>query len=241
MGARATVGDWRLGDVPVVFEDEDLIVIDKPAGLVVHPAPGVDEATLAELFADRIGGGDETERKGIVHRLDRGTSGLMLLARNGRAHAELQRAIQEREVERTYLALVQGAPRTRAGKIDAPIGRSPRERHRMAVDGAGSREAVTHFRVVETLDRSSLVEVKLETGRTHQIRVHMASIGNPVVGDPTYGGELLFGLDRPFLHSARLVFRHPSTGRSMEFEAPFPEELVRALEIARGDPPGNTG
>lgn len=235
------MSDWSLGDVPVVFEDEDLIVVDKPAGLVVHPAPGVDEVTLAELFSGRVGGGDEEERKGIVHRLDRGTSGLMLLARNSRAHAALQRAIQGHEVERTYLALVEGAPRTRGGKIDAPIGRSPRERHRMAVNGASPREAVTHFRVVETLDRSSLLEVKLETGRTHQIRVHMASIGHPVVGDPTYGGEPLFGLTRPFLHSARLVFQHPSTKRTLEFDAPLPEELAAALEAARGGPPANTG
>lgn len=235
------MADWRLEDVPVVFEDESLIVIDKPAGLVVHPAPGVDEPTLADLFADRIAGGDDGERKGIVHRLDRGTSGLMLLAKTDRAHVDLQREIQRREVERTYLALVEGAPRTRAGKIDAPIGRSPRERHRMAVDGAAPREAVTHFRVIETLDRSSLLEVELETGRTHQIRVHMASIGNPVVGDPTYGGRPLFGLERPFLHSARLAFRHPSTGRSMEFDAPLPGDLVSALGIARTDPPPNTG
>jgi len=235
------VSEWAASDVPVVFEDESLIVVDKPAGLVVHPAPGHGDTTLAELFAGRIGGGPEAGRSGVVHRLDRGTSGLMLLAKSEPAHAALQRAIQNREVERTYLAMVEGVPRTRSGTIDAPIGRSARERHRMAVDGAGSREAVTHFRVTEPLSGQSLLEARLETGRTHQIRVHMASIGHPVIGDTTYGGKIAFGLDRPFLHSARLGLAHPATGERLEFEASLPDELICALEAAREDHSGNSG
>lgn len=224
---------WTRGDVPVVFEDEHLIVVDKPAGLVVHPAPGHSEATLAELFRGEIEGGGMPERAGIVHRLDRGTSGLMLLAKSDRAHASLQKMIEAREVGREYVALVEGSPRTRAGRIDAPIGRSARERHRMAVDGAGARPAVSHFEVRESLSDTTLMTVRLETGRTHQVRVHMKAIGTPIVGDPTYGGRARFGLERPFLHSARLSFGHPFTGESIELVSALPAELERALELAR--------
>lgn len=224
-----------------MFEDESLIVVDKPAGLVVHPAPGHPDPTLAEILADRLGGGSDTSRSGIVHRLDRGTSGLMVLAKSDQAHVALQRAIQERDLERVYLTMVEGIPRTRSGTVDAPIGRSAKERHRMAVDGAAPRPAVSHFTVLETLSDSSLLEVRLETGRTHQIRVHMASIGHPVVGDPTYGGKLLFGLDRPFLHSTRLAFDHPLTGQRLEREAPLPEDLQHSLEAARADSSGDSG
>lgn len=229
---------WSQEDVPVLFEDEHLLVVDKPAGLVVHPAPGLREETLADIFAGRIGGGAEAGRSGIVHRLDRGTSGLMLLARTEGTHAALQRSIERREVERIYRTLVQGTPRTRAGRIEAPIGRSPRERHRMAVDGAGARPAVTHFQVLETLSGASLVEVRLETGRTHQVRVHMSSIGHPIIGDVTYGGVDVPGLQRPFLHSASLAFEHPVTGRRHEFETPLPGDLRDALEAARSEDPG---
>lgn len=233
--------EWEREDVPVVFEDESLIVVDKPAGLVVHPAPGHGEPTLAEIFSDRIHGGGEASRSGIVHRLDRGTSGLMILAKSEEAHAALQREIQDREVQRTYLALVEGSPPTRSGRIDAPIGRSPRERHRMAVDGAASRDAVTHFEVIESHAGTSLLEVTLETGRTHQIRVHMASIGHPVVGDETYGGRPLFGLDRPFLHSTRLGFDHPVGRERLDFKAGLPEDLEKALFDARADSAGESG
>jgi len=224
---------WNRDDVPVVFEDESLIVVDKPAGLVVHPAPGHSETTLAELFQGEIEGGETPERAGIVHRLDRGTSGLMLLAKSDRAHAALQRMIEAREVGREYVTLVQGSPRTRAGRIDAPIGRSARERHRMAVDGAGARVAVSHFEVRESLPGTTLMTVRLETGRTHQVRVHMKAIGTPIVGDPTYGGKIEFGLQRPFLHSARLSFRHPVTGGAIELESALPTDLEMALEMAR--------
>jgi 23S rRNA pseudouridine1911/1915/1917 synthase len=216
-------------------------VVDKPPGLVVHPAPGHEGTTLAEIFASDLAGGDEAGRAGIVHRLDRGTSGLMLLARTAEAHTRLQRMIEQRELRREYLALVSGAPRTRAGKIDAPIGRSPRERHRMAVDGAGARPAVTHFEVEESLPEASLLRVRLETGRTHQIRVHMKAIGTPIYGDPTYGGPALGALERPFLHSARVAFDHPLTGQALEFESPLPADLQAALGIARSAGPADSG
>ena len=225
---------WSREDVPVIFEDDELLVVDKPAGLVVHPAPGLTEPTLAELFGDDLAGGEDQSRAGIVHRLDRGTSGLMLLARTPGSHSKLQRAIEKREVERTYLALVAGSPRTKGGRIDAPIGRSPRERHRMAVDGAGAREAVTHFEVVESAGDYSLLRVRLETGRTHQVRVHMKAIGTPIVGDPTYGGPDPYGLGRPFLHSTRLAFSHPGSGAWLEFESSLPDELKRVLRTAGG-------
>lgn len=227
--------DWSRSDVPIVFEDEELFVVDKPAGLVVHPAPGLSESTLSELFEGDIQGGTDESRAGVVHRLDRGTSGLMLLAKSPESHSKLQRAIERREIERCYLALVTGAPRTRTGRIDAPIGRSPRERHRMAVDGAGARDAVTHFEVLESLGRATLLRVKLETGRTHQVRVHMKAIGTPIIGDPTYGGVDPYGLGRPFLHSARLAFAHPGSGERLVLESPLPDELEGALQTARGD------
>ena len=225
--------EWDRSDVPIVFEDQDLFVIEKPPGLVVHPAPGHSEATLAELFADQLERGRDIGRRGIVHRLDRGTSGLMVMTRSEGAHSAVQQAIQERRVERKYLALVGGRSKTRAGRIEAPIGRSPKERHRMAVNGAGSRNATTHFEVVESLPGASLVEARLETGRTHQIRVHMASIGHPLAGDETYGGERLPGLERPFLHSACLAFEHPVTGQELKFESPLPEDLSAALQRVR--------
>jgi len=217
----------------IVYGDEHLAVIDKSEGLVIHPAPSWQGETLVELLADQLAGGDDPERPGIVHRLDRGTSGLLIVAREPAAHAELQRMIRDREVERTYTALVDGRLRSRTGTIDAPIGRAARKRHRMAVNGAASREARTHFEVAETLRRDSLLEVRLETGRTHQIRVHMEAIGHPVVGDATYGGPARYGLERQFLHSSRLAFAHPRTGEAMEFEAPLPDDLAAALAQAR--------
>lgn len=158
----------------------------------------------------------------------------MLLAKTPESHANLQRAIERREVERTYMALVSGSPRTKSGRIDASIGRSPRERHRMAVDGAGAREAITHFKVLETIGDSSLLQVKLETGRTHQVRVHMKAIGTPIVGDATYGGPDPYDLGRPFLHSTHLAFRHPESGERLELESPLPAQLKRVLQAAGG-------
>jgi 23S rRNA pseudouridine1911/1915/1917 synthase len=218
----------------IVYGDEYLAVIDKSADLVVHPAPSHDGATLVELLGDELAGGDDPERPGIVHRLDRGTSGLLVVAREAKAHAALQAMIRDRSFERIYVGLADGRLRSRTGTIDAPIGRASRKRHRMAVNGAGSREARTHFEVIETLRRESLLELRLDTGRTHQIRVHLEAVGHPLVGDRTYGGPERYGLARQFLHSARLRFRHPVSGEQLDLRAGLPDDLSSALAAARG-------
>ena len=217
----------------IVHLDDSLAVVEKPAGLVVHPAPGHTGPTLVELLGEILGGGADPERPGIVHRLDKGTSGLLVVARDDAAHTALQAQVQRREVERVYLALAGGRLGSRTGTIDAPIGRSARERHRMAVSGAAARQARTHFEVLELLPRESYVEVKLETGRTHQIRAHFAAIGHPLSGDETYGGAMRYGLTRPFLHAHRLAFAHPVSGERLSFTSPLPADLERALEQAR--------
>jgi 23S rRNA pseudouridine1911/1915/1917 synthase len=195
----------------IVYGDEYLAVIDKSADLVVHPAPSHVGATLVELLGDELAGGDDPERPGIVHRLDRGTSGLLVVAREARAHAALQAMIRDRSFDRIYIGLAD----------------------RMAVNGAGSREARTHFEVVETLRRDSLLELRLETGRTHQIRVHLEAVGHPLVGDRTYGGPERYGLERQFLHSARIRFRHPVSGEQLDLSAGLPDDLSTALAAAR--------
>jgi 23S rRNA pseudouridine1911/1915/1917 synthase len=217
----------------VAFQDSELIVIDKGPGVVVHPGRGHREDTLSQRLAPLLAGG-EAERAGIVHRLDRDTSGLLVVARTERAHERLQRAISERRVEREYLALVEGLPPSRSGTIEAPIGRDPRVRTRMTLGGAGAREARTHFTLERALERSSLLRVRLDTGRTHQIRVHMSAIGHPVCGDPEYGTKGLLGLERQFLHAARLAFDHPTTGERIDLCSPLPEDLRRALRRAEG-------
>ena len=209
-------------------------MVDKPAGLVVHPAAGTRGRTLVDELGDVLGGG-EPERPGIVHRLDRDTSGLMVVARDPEAHRRLSRLVADRRVRRVYLALVEGRPRSRSGTIDAPLGRDHRAPERRAIGGRAPRAAKTHFRALETVADWSLLEVTLETGRTHQIRVHLASIDHPVVGDATYGrgrSEQL-ELDRQFLHSQRLAFRHPFTGDDLDLTSPLPPDLERALERAR--------
>jgi 23S rRNA pseudouridine1911/1915/1917 synthase len=221
-------------ELRIVHQDDDLAVIDKPAGLVVHPAPSHSGPTLVSELGDLLGGGDP-ERPGIVHRLDKDTSGLMVVARGPEALAALQKAVREREVERRYQALAGGRLGSRTGTIDAPIGRATRRRTRMAVAGAASREARTHFEVLELLPRESYVEARLETGRTHQIRAHFAAIGHSLVGDSTYGGKDRYGLGRQFLHAHRLVFRHPRTGAPLDFSSPLPADLAAALEAARGE------
>jgi 23S rRNA pseudouridine1911/1915/1917 synthase len=217
----------------IVHADEWLAVVDKPAGLVVHAAPGHRGETLVDALGELLGGGDDPERPGIVHRLDKDTSGLMLVARTDEAHRRLSSQIKAREVRRTYLALVEGRPRSRSGTIDAPLGRDYRAPERRAVGGRAPREARTHFTVLEPLSADALVEVRLETGRTHQIRTHFAAIGHPVAGDPQYGHAGRHGLERQFLHSARIGFTHPFTGEEMEFESPLPDDLSEALERAR--------
>jgi 23S rRNA pseudouridine1911/1915/1917 synthase len=220
-------------ELRVVYLDEALAVVDKPAGLVVHPAPSHRGPTLVDELGELLGGGADPERPGIVHRLDKGTSGLLVVARTDEVHAALQAQVQSREVERIYLALARGRLSSRTGTIDAPIGRASRQRHRMAVSGAASRQARTHFTVLELLAAETYVEVRLETGRTHQIRAHFAAIGHPLVGDSTYGGERKYGLERQFLHAHRLDFDHPVGGERMSFASELPGDLAAALQAAR--------
>ncbi|HEX5761633.1 MAG TPA: RluA family pseudouridine synthase [Solirubrobacterales bacterium] len=222
-----------MSELRVVHKDEALAVVDKPAGLVVHPAPSHQGSTLVDELGDLLGGGADPERPGIVHRLDKGTSGLLVVARSDEAHATLQAAVRRREVERAYLALAQGRIASRTGTIDAPIGRATRQRHRMAVSGAASRQARTHFEVLEPLAEETYLEARLETGRTHQIRAHFAAIGHPLVGDSIYGGEEKYELSRQFLHAHRLAFDHPTSGKRLSFESPLPADLAAALESAR--------
>jgi 23S rRNA pseudouridine1911/1915/1917 synthase len=220
-------------ELRVVHLDEHLAVVDKPAGLVVHPAPSHDGLTLVDELAEILGGGADPQRPGIVHRLDKETSGLLVVARDDATHAALQEQVRRREVERVYLALAGGRLGSRTGTIDAPIGRASRQRHRMAVSGAASRQARTHFEVLELLTTESYLEVKLETGRTHQIRAHFGAIGHPLVGDSTYGGEEKYGLGRQFLHAHRLAFAHPASDEAMDFHSELPADLAAALAAAR--------
>jgi 23S rRNA pseudouridine1911/1915/1917 synthase len=221
------------GELRIVHLDAALAVVDKPAGLVVHPAPSHRGPTLVDELAEILGGGADPERPGIVHRLDKDTSGLLLVARDDAAHAALQAQVRRREVERAYLALAGGRLASRTGTIDAPIGRASRQRHRMAVSGAASRQARTHFEVLELLAAETYLEARLETGRTHQIRAHFAAIGHPLLGDATYGGERKYGLRRQFLHAHRLGFAHPVSGEALSFRSELPADLAAALESAR--------
>jgi 23S rRNA pseudouridine1911/1915/1917 synthase len=222
-------------ELDVAWQDEHLLVVDKPAGVVVHPAGGHRSGTLAGgLLALDAAGGDD-DRPGIVHRLDRDTSGLLVVARSEEAHARLQELIREREVERRYVALVKGAPRSHTGRIEAPIGRDRTDRSRHSLDTATPREAVTWFEVEELLGPRALLDVRLETGRTHQIRVHLEAIELPVCGDPVYGVAGDLGLDRQFLHAGSLAFDHPFTGERVEAESPLPADLAAALERARSE------
>jgi 23S rRNA pseudouridine1911/1915/1917 synthase len=221
-------------EIRVAYEDEHLLVVDKPAGLVVHPAPGHATGTLVHgLLALEPEGGEEPDRPGIVHRLDRDTSGLLVVARSDAAHRRLQELVRERAVVREYLALVVGRPRSRAGRIEAPIGRDRRDPTRQSLDTDTPRHALTHFEVEELLPGHALLRVRLETGRTHQIRVHLEAIGLPVAGDPVYGRAGELGLERQFLHAMRLAFPHPVTGDRVETESPLPDDLAAALERAR--------
>jgi 23S rRNA pseudouridine1911/1915/1917 synthase len=227
------VSDSALDQPPftIAYRDEHLLVVDKPAGLVVHPARGHRQGTLAQLLAPLAAGG-EPERAGIVHRLDRDTSGLLVVARSEEAHRLLQQALAQRQIEREYLALVEGRPPARSGTIEAPIGRDQRVRTRMTIGGARPREARTHFTLERPLPGTSLLRLRLDTGRTHQIRVHLQAIGHPVCGDPEYGTPGLLGLRRQFLHATRLAFDHPISGERIEVSSPLPADLQAALEQA---------
>ena len=230
-------------DIPLVvaYEDEHLIVIDKPAGLVVHPAAGNLDGTLVNALLHHcqgsLSGIGGVARPGIVHRIDKDTSGLMIAAKTDRAHEGLARQFADHSIERRYLAITRGSPRPAAGTVDAPLARSPANRQKIAVV-AGGKRAVTHYRTLEPLAGAALVECRLETGRTHQVRVHMASLGHPLVGDPVYGGRHpvadRLGFRRQALHAARLGFTHPITGATQVFDSAVPadmQELFRALHV----------
>jgi 23S rRNA pseudouridine1911/1915/1917 synthase len=222
------------GEAPfaVAYEDEHLLVVDKPAGVVVHPARGHRSGTLAQALSPIAAGGEDAARAGIVHRLDRDTSGLLVVARSETAHRALRDALQARAITREYLALVEGRPPARSGTIDAALGRDRRVRTRMSTDTDDPHSAVTHFEIEEALPRTTLLRVRLETGRTHQIRAHLQAIEHPVVGDPEYGTAGRLGLERQFLHAARLAFAHPVTGAPVDVSSPLPEDLRRALALA---------
>jgi len=229
-------------ELPIVYEDPDVVVVDKPAGMVVHPAAGHDSGTLVNALlhhVDDLSGIGGERRPGIVHRLDRGTSGLMVVAKNDAAHQELARQFHDREVEKEYVALVWGV--VQAGRrIEEPIGRDPNNRKKMSNRARRSREAVTRIvRVYHVNPALTLAQIAIHTGRTHQIRVHLSAIGHPIVGDALYGGvhrrvladiRAVMKLDRPFLHAAKLVFKHPSDGRRMEFESELPLDLKSVLD-----------
>jgi 23S rRNA pseudouridine1911/1915/1917 synthase len=217
----------------IAYSDEHLLVVDKPAGVVVHPGPGHAGGTLAQALAAAGAQGGEEGRGGIVHRLDRDTSGLLVVARSDETHERLQRLVRRRAVTREYLALVVGKPRSRRGTIDAPVGRDRHDRLRHSLDTDTPRAAVTHFELEELLPGRALLRVRLETGRTHQIRVHLTAIDLPVAGDPTYGVARDLGLERQFLHAARLAFEHPITGEAVDVSSPLPADLAAALAAAR--------
>jgi 23S rRNA pseudouridine1911/1915/1917 synthase len=216
----------------IAYEDEHLLIVDKPAGVVVHPARGHRRGTLVQALAGRVAGGDDPDRPGIVHRLDRDTSGLLVVARSEPVHAALKAMLAERRITREYLALVEGRPASRAGTIDAPLGRDRRLRTRISTDTDEPREAITHFETEALYDGYTLLRVRLETGRTHQVRAHMKAIGNPVAGDPEYGHAGLLGLTRQFLHAERLAFSHPATGAAICARSPLPSDLRAPLEKA---------
>lgn len=218
-----------LPQVPLVYEDEHILVVDKPAGLVVHSGAGHSGDTLVDALAGKLGGGDP-DRPGIVHRLDRDTSGLLAATRTGEAYERMSRLVRERALERTYLALVEGRPRSRRGRIDAPIGRDRHDPTRISLDSDSVRDAVTHFEVEELFDRHALLRLTLETGRMHQIRVHLQAIDLPVVGDRVYG-RADASLGRQFLHAAELVFPHPITGARVETVSPLPNDLRSYLVL----------
>jgi 23S rRNA pseudouridine1911/1915/1917 synthase len=238
-GERVEVGELPAEAEPeaaeapfeIAWSDEHLLVVDKPAGVVVHPARGNRTGTLAQALRGLAKGGEDPDRAGIVHRLDRDTSGLLLVARTVAAYDGLRAQMRARAITREYLALVEGRPPAREGTIDAPLGRDRRVRTRISSDTDEGKPAVTHFEVERALPHSTLLRVRLETGRTHQIRAHLLAIGHPVLGDPEYG-KPGYGLERQFLHAERLALAHPITGAPLEVRSPLPEDLRAALERA---------
>ncbi len=228
-------------DLGIVYEDDEIVVVDKPAGVAAHPSLGWEGPTVLGALAAggvRVATTGAAERQGIVHRLDVGTSGLMVVAKTERAYTALKRAFKEREVEKIYHAVVQGHPDPLAGTIDAPIGRHPSHSWKFAVTPDG-KDSITHYETLEAFRRAALLEIHLETGRTHQIRVHMAAHRHPCVGDPLYGGDptlaARLGLTRQWLHARQLSFLHPATGEQVAFTSEYPADLASALEILRAD------
>jgi 23S rRNA pseudouridine1911/1915/1917 synthase len=224
--AAAEVPEARFS---IAWEDEHLMVVDKPAGVVVHPARGHAAGTLAQALERHGAAGGPEGRRGIVHRLDRDTSGLLVVARSEAVLTALQKALRARKIVREYLALVEGRPDSRTGTIEAPLGRDRRVRTRMSTDTAEGRAAITHFETERVLEGYTLLRVRLETGRTHQIRAHLKAIGHPVAGDPEYGHAGVLGLERQFLHAERLAFDHPVTGERVDVHSPLPDDLARVL------------
>ncbi|MFT4305282.1 MAG: RluA family pseudouridine synthase [Microbacterium sp.] len=228
-------------DLGIVHHDDDIVVVDKPAGVAAHPSVGWDGPTVLGALAAagyRIATSGAAERAGIVHRLDVGTSGLMVVAGSERAYTALKRAFKEREVEKIYHAVVQGHPDPLSGTIDAPIGRHPSHPWKFAVTSAG-KDSITHYDTLEAFPGASLLEVHLETGRTHQIRVHMAAHRHPCLGDPLYGADptlsARLGLSRQWLHAHELAFAHPATGERVRFSSSYPSDLAHALRALRGE------
>ncbi len=223
-------------DIPleIVYEDESLLVVNKPKGMVVHPAPGHKSGTLvnAVMFhaGGRLSGINGVLRPGIVHRIDRDTTGLLLVCKNDKAHESIAAQLKEHSITRRYTALAEGHFAEAQGTVDAPIGRDKKNRLRMAVDRTGGKRAVTHYEVLEEFKKYSLIHCRLETGRTHQIRVHMASIGHPLAGDLLYGGHSLGTESGQYLHAGLLGFIHPESGQYMEFEAPLPAYFAERLQ-----------
>jgi 23S rRNA pseudouridine1911/1915/1917 synthase len=237
-GAPVVVAEAVPG-MTVLHDDEHIVVVDKPVGVAAHPSPGWTGPTVVGGLAGagfRVSTSGSAERQGVVHRLDVGTSGVMVVAKSERAYTVLKRAFKERTVEKVYHALVQGHPDPHEGTIDAPIGRHPKADYKFAVMADG-RHSVTHYETLEAHRFASLLEVHLETGRTHQIRVHMAALKHPCVGDLTYGADPVlakrFGLERQWLHAVRLGFEHPDTGEQVEYESSYPDDLAQALEVVR--------
>jgi 23S rRNA pseudouridine1911/1915/1917 synthase len=253
---RVSAGDWLEVDLPpppappsaepepvpgmtVVYADDDIVVVDKPVGVAAHPSPGWDGLTVVQGVAamgHRVATSGAAERQGVVHRLDVGTTGLMVLAKSEIAYSRLKDAFRDRTVDKGYHALAQGHPDPTRGTIDAPIDRHPGQDWKFAVV-AGGRPSVTHYDTLEAFRAATLLDVKLETGRTHQIRVHLAAVRHPCVGDLTYGADPTLaahlGLTRQWLHARRLGFAHPADGRWVEFESPYPADLAHALDVIR--------
>lgn len=255
---RVSAGQWLEVDIPaqidrtpqvkpqkidnlrIIHDDSEIVVVDKPAGVAAHPSVGWDGPDVVSGLAGagyRISTSGAPERQGIVQRLDVGTSGLMVIAKSERAYTVLKQAFRDRTVDKTYHALVQGLPDPVVGTIEAPIGRHPNHDYKFAVMQSG-RESVTHYELVEAFRSMSLLEIHLETGRTHQIRVHFSALHHPCVGDPLYGSDpklaKKLGLDRQWLHAVELGFEHPGSGEWVTFESPYPKDLQHALEVARG-------